>query len=101
MKRPYDEHKNRISLTHQVEGQSDCRNFLLFDSHRTIDPTEEIPQEEDSQEGFLEEEVSRAEEDTQEAEDTQEVGEYHLEDHQEAVGGHRHYQCRKHIKENW
>jgi len=100
MKRPYDEHKNRIGLIHRAEDQNNCRNFLLFDSHKTIDPTEETPQGEDSQEDSLEVEASRAEEDTQGVEDTQEAEEYHPEDHQEAVGGHRHYRCRKYIKEN-
>jgi len=101
MKRLYDEHKNRIGPTHQVEDRNDCQNFLLFDFHKTIDPTEETPRGEDSQEDSLEVEASQAEEDTQEAEDIQEAEEYHLEDHREAIGGHCHYPCRKYIKENW
>jgi len=101
MKQPYDEHKNQIGLTHQAEDRNNCWNFLPFDSHKTIDPAEETPQEEDSQEDSLEAEVSRAEEDTQEVEDIQEAEECHPEDHQEAVGGHRHYPCCKYIKESW
>jgi len=100
-KRPYDEHKNRIGLTHQVEDRSNCRNFLLFDSHKTIEPIEETPQEEDFQEDSLEVEASRGVEASQEVEDTQEAEECHLEDHQEAAGDHRHCRCPKHIKESW
>src|SRR6266571_2595618 len=95
MKWPCDEHKNQIGLIHQVEDRNNYRNFLLFDSHKTIDPTEEIPQEEDFQEDSLEVEAF------QEAEDTWEEEEHHPEDHQEAVGDHRHYPCHKRIKENW
>jgi|SRR6266702_2024170 len=101
MKRLYDEHKNRTGPTHQVEDRNNYRNSLPFDFHKTIDPTEETPQEEDSQEDSLEEEASQAEEDIQEAEDTQEEEEYHLEDHREVIGDHRHYPCRKYNKENW
>jgi len=97
MKQPYDEHKNRIGLTHQAEDRNNCRNSLLFDFHKTINPTEETPREEDSREV----EASRAEEDSQEEEDTQEAEECRLEDHQEAVGDHRQCPCRRHIKENW
>jgi len=43
MKQPCDEHKNQIGLIHQVEDRNNYWNFLLFDSHKTIDPTEEIP----------------------------------------------------------
>jgi len=100
MKRPYDEHKNQIGLTHLAGGRNNCRNSLLFDFPRMINP-EETPQEEGSQEGSLEEGASREEEDTQGVEDTQEEEEYHPEDHQEAVGDHRHYLCRKYNKENW
>jgi len=101
MKRLYDEHKNRIDPTHRAEDRNNCRNSLLFDFHKTIDPTEGTPQGEDSQEDSLEVEASRVEEDTQEAEGTQEAEEYHLEDHREVTGGHCHYQYRKYIKENW
>jgi len=97
MKQPYDEHKNQIGLTHQAEDRNNYRNFLLFDFHKTIDPTEETPWEEDSRE----EEASQAEGASQEEEDIQEVEECHPEDHQEAVGDHRHYLCHKYIKENW
>jgi len=100
MKQLYDEHKSQTGPIHQAEDQNDCRNSLPFDFHKTIDPTEETPQAEDSQEDSPEAEASQAEEDTQEAEDIQEAEEYHLEDHQEAIGGHRHYLCRKHIKGN-
>jgi len=101
MKRLYDEHKNRTGPIHQVEDRNDYWNFLPFDFHKTIDPTEEISQEEDSQEDFLEEGASREAEASQEAEDTQEEEEYHLGDHQEAVGDHHHCLCHKHIKGNW
>jgi len=98
---PCDEPKNQIGLTHQAEDRNNYQNFLLFDSHKTIDPTEETPQEGDSQEDSLEVEASLEEEAFQEAEDIQEEEEHRLEDHQEAVGDHRHYPCHKHTKENW
>ncbi len=101
MKRPYDEHKNQTGPIHQAEDRNNYRNSLLFDSHKTINLTEETPQEEGSQEDSLEEEDSRAEEASQEVEDTQEAEGCHPEDHQEADGDHRHYPCHKHIKENW
>jgi|SRR6266702_5244217 len=101
MKRPYDEHKNQTGLTHQVEDRNSYRSFLLFNFHKTIDPIEETPREEDFQEDSLEAEASRAEEDSQEEEDIQEAEECHLEDHQEADGDHRRCPCRRYIKENW
>jgi len=101
MKRPCDEHKNQIGLTHQAEDRNNCRNSLLFDFRKTIDPTEETPQEEDFQEDSLGVEAFREEEASQEAEDTQEAEECHPEDHQEVVGDHRHYLCHRYIKENW
>ncbi len=54
-------------------------------------------QEEDS----LEEEDSPGEEASLAEEDTREEEEYHLGDHQEAVGDHHRYLCHKPIKENW
>jgi len=40
-KQPCDEHKNQIDLIHQAEDQNNYQNFLPFDSHKTIDLTEE------------------------------------------------------------
>jgi len=101
MKRPYDEHKSQIGLTHQVEDRNDYRNSLLFDFHKTIDPVEGTPPEEGFPEDSLEEEVSQVEEDSLEEEDTREEEEYHPEGHQEVVGDHHHYPCHKYIKESW
>jgi len=100
-KRPCDEHRNQIGLIHQAEDRNNCQNSLLFDSHKTIELIEETPQEEDSQEDSLEVEASREAEASQEVADIQEEEEYHREDHQEAVGDHRHYPCHRCIKENW
>jgi len=84
-----------------VEDQNDFPSCRPFDSHKTINQGEEIP-EEDSPGGSPEEEDSpEEEEDSQEAEDTQEEEEYHLEGHQEADGDHHRYPCHKPIKENW
>jgi len=94
-KQPCDERKNQIDLIHQVEGQNNYQNFLLFDFHKTIEPTEGTLQGEDSPEASPEEEASR------EVEDIREEEEYHPEDHQEALGDRRPYLCRKCIKENW
>jgi len=91
MKQLYDEHKNRIGLIHRVEDRNNYRNSLLFDFHKTIDPTEGSQEAED----FREVEASQEEEDTQGAEECR------LEDHQEAVGDHRQCPCHRHIKENW
>jgi len=84
-----------------VEDRNDYRNSLPSDSHKTIGRTEETLQGEDSQEDSQEVEASQAEEDIQEVEDIQEAEEYHLEDHQEAVGVRHHYPCHKHIKGSW
>ncbi len=100
-KRPCEEPQGPTEQTHQVGDRNDYQNFLPFDFHKTTDPTEETPQEEDSQEDSLEVEASLEEEGFQEAEDTQEEEEYRPEDHQEAVGDHHHYPCHKHTKGNW
>jgi len=97
MKQLYDEHKNRTGLIHQVEDRNNYRNSLLFDFHKTIDPTEDSQKAEVSREV----EVSRVEEASQAEEDTQEAEEYRPEDHQEAVGDHRQCPYRRSIKENW
>jgi len=99
MKLPYDEHKNQTGPIHPAEDRNNYRSFLPSDFHKTIGLTGDTPQEEDSPE----EEASQVEGAFQEEEDTQEAEECHLEDHQEAVGDHRHYPCHnhKHIKENW
>src|SRR6266702_105365 len=101
MKQLYDEHENQTYLTHLAEDRSNYLNSLLFDYHKTIDPTEETPQEEDSPEDSLEEGDSPEVEDSLEEEDTQEEAAYHREAHPEAHGEHRHYTCNKHNKERW
>jgi len=73
-----------------VEGQNDCQNYHPFDSRKMINLEEDF-QEEDSPE----------EEDSLEEGDTWEEEEYHLGDHQEAVGDHHRYLCHRPIKENW
>jgi len=83
-----------------VEDQNSWQNYHLFDSHKTIDPTEGSP-EEDSPEDSLEAEDFPEVEDSLEVEDTQEEEEYHLEDRREEVGDRHHCLCHKPIKENW
>jgi len=76
-----------------VEDQKDYQNCHPSDSHKTINLGEGSPEEEDSLE----------EEDSPEVEDIQEEEEYHLRDHQEAVGDH--HRCLYHkyrvLKGNW
>jgi len=67
----------------------------LFDSHKTTDPEESPPEEEDFPEDFLEVE------DSPEEADTQVEVEYHLEDHQEEAGDRHRLPYHKHNKENW
>ena len=100
-KHPYEEPLDLTEQIHPVGDWNDYQNSLLFDFHRTIDPIEEPPQEEDFLEDFQEVEDSLEEEDFPEEEDTQEEEEYRREDHQEAVGDHHRYPCLRHIKENW
>jgi len=83
-----------------VEDQNNYQNYRLFDSHKMIDQKGDSPEEEASWEDSLEEGDFQEEEAFWEEEDTQEEEEYHLKDHQEAVGDHHHYQCRKPIKES-
>jgi|SRR6266702_2213633 len=97
----YEEPLDLIEQIHQVGDRNDYQNSPLFDFHRTIDPTEEPPWEEDSLEDFQEVEDSPEEEDFLEVEDTWEEEEYHQEDHQEAVGDHHRCPCPRRIKENW
>jgi len=84
-----------------VEDQNNFPSCHLFDSHKMINQGEDPPEEGDSLEDSPEEEDSREVEDSPEAEDTQEEEEYHLGDHQEAVGDHHHCPCHRSIKENW
>ncbi len=83
MKQHYEGPPDPTGQTHQVGGQNNCQNFPLFDSCKTIDPTEGSPQEDSP-----EEEDSLGEEDSLEEEDTLEEEEYRQEDHPEEAGGH-------------
>ncbi len=100
-KHPYEEPLDPTEQIHQAGDRNDYQNFPLFDFHKTINPTEESPQEEDFPEDFQEVEDSPEEEDSLEEGDIQEEEEYHWEDHQEAVGDHHRYPCPRRIKENW
>ncbi len=100
MKQPCDEHKNQTDLTHQVEDRNNYQSYHPFDSPKTTNLGEDSPEEEDSPEDFPEAEDSPEVEDSPEAEGTREEEEYHREDHQEVVGGHRRYPCRRPNKGN-
>jgi len=82
-KRPYKELLDPIGLIHQAGDQNDYQSCHPFDFRKTTERTGDLPEEEASPEVSPEEEVIPEEE------------EYHLEDHQEAVGDHHRYQCRK------
>ena len=71
-KHPYEEPLDPTEQIHQAGDRNDYQNFPLFDFHKTINPTEESPQEEDFPEDF-----------------------------QEVAGDHRRYPYPRRIKENW
>jgi len=79
-------HKGPLNPTEQIHQVGDWNNYQNFppsDFPKTTDPIEEFQAE-----------------DSPEVEDTQEVEECHLEDHQEEVGDHHRCLCHKPIKEN-
>ena len=90
MKRHSGEPSGPTEQTHRVGDQNNYRNSPLSDFPRMIDPT-----------GGYQGADSPEESDSPEEEDTQAVEEYHLEDHQEAVGDHHCYQCHKPTKGSW
>ena len=94
MKRHYEGPLDPTEQIHQVGDQNNYRNSPLSDFPKTIDPTEDSPEDSLEAEDFPEAE------DSPEVEDIQEVEECHLEDHQEEVGGCHHCLCHKPIKES-
>jgi len=93
---------DQIEPIHRAGDQNNYQSYHPFDSHRMIEQTGDPLGEEVS----LEEEASLAEEDfpeveaSPEEEDTPEEEEYHLEDHQEAVGDRHRCRFHKSTKES-